>query len=69
MSKLTAKFIESISVESISGTKFFTDGNRLQLKVKRTGSGQLSKVWLFRYSFNKVRSFIGLGPYSKSNSL
>lgn len=74
LSKLTTRFIESISSDSIpaeskSGEKHFTDGNGLVLKVKRKNSGGVSKVWLFRYSFKKVRGPLGLGPYSKSNSL
>ena len=64
LSKLTAKFIESISEP-----KVFTDGDGLQLKVARKTSGQLSKVWQFRYSFNNERGLMGLGAYSKSNSL
>lgn len=62
--KLTTKFIESISEP-----KVFTDGNGLQLKVSLKPSGQLSKVWQFRYTFNNERSLMGLGAYSKSNTL
>lgn len=64
MSKLTVKLIESISTPQV-----ITDGQGLQLKVQRNKSGELSKRWEFRYSFLGERSLMGLGTYSKSNSL
>ena len=60
MPKLTVKKIEAISKPGR-----YSDGDGLYLNVTNT----LSMRWEFRYQFQGKRTWLGLGPYSKSNSL
>ena len=60
MPKLTTKAIESLSTPGR-----YADGDGLYIEVTSTGS----KRWLFRYQFRGKRTQLGLGAFSKSNSL
>ena len=60
MPKLTTKAIESLSTPGR-----YASGDGLYIEVTGTGS----KRWLFRYQFRGKRTQLGLGAFSKSNSL
>ena len=60
MPKLTSKAIESLSTPGR-----YASGDGLYIEVTDTGS----KRWLFRYQFRGKRTQLGLGAFSKSNSL
>ena len=60
MPKLTTK-----AIESLSNPGRHADGDGLYIEVTDTGS----RRWLFRYQFRGKRTQLGLGAFSKSNSL
>ena len=60
MPKLTVKQIEAIRKPGR-----YADGDGLYLNV----TNNLSMRWEFRYQFHGKRTWLGLGPYSRSNSL